>query len=79
MSGPKAKKTSVAVLVQAGFLASSRVTVRHLRPDEPPAGWDPSTDLRLTDRDTVHQLIRAPEKTGEGVPARACRRAWRRG
>jgi putative DNA methylase len=65
----KAKNTSVAGLVEAGFLASSRGKVRLLRPEELPAGWDPATDRRLTAWETVHQLIRALERGGEGAAA----------
>src|SRR5436309_11205532 len=55
----KAKNTSVAGMVEAGILASSRGHVRLLRPDELPPDWDPATDKRLTHWETVHQLIRA--------------------
>jgi putative DNA methylase len=65
----KAKNTSVSGLVEAGFLASSRGKVRLLKPDELPADWDPTTDHRLTAWETVHQLIRALEKGGEGAAA----------
>ena len=65
----KAKNTSVAGLAEAGIVKSSRGKVRLLRPDELPADWDPSTDTRLTAWETVHQLIRALEKGGEGAAA----------
>jgi putative DNA methylase len=65
----KAKNTSVAGLVEAGFLASSRGKVRLLKPEESQANWDPSTDTRLTAWETVHQLIRALEQGGEGAAA----------
>jgi predicted nuclease of restriction endonuclease-like (RecB) superfamily len=65
----KAKNTSAAGLVEAGFLASSRGKVRLLRPDELPADWDPTTDRRLTAWETVHQLIRVLEAGGEGAAA----------
>ena len=64
-----AKNTSVAGLAEAGIVKSSRGKVRLLRPDELPADWDPSTDPRLTAWETVHQLIRALEKGGEGAAA----------
>ena len=54
----KAKNTSVAGMVEAGILASSRGKVRLLRPDELPADWDPATDERLTAWEMVHHLIR---------------------
>jgi len=65
----KAKNTSVAGMVEAGILASSRGKVRLLRPDELPADWDPTTDARLTAWEMVHQLIRALEAGGEGAAA----------
>ena len=65
----KAKNTSVAGMVDAGILASSRGKVRLLRPDELPADWDPTTDLRLTAWEMVHHLIRALESGGEGAAA----------
>jgi len=65
----KAKNTSVAGMVQAGILASSRGKVRLLRPDELPAGWDPATDPRLTAWEVVHHLIGALESDGEVAAA----------
>jgi putative DNA methylase len=65
----KAKNTSVAGMVDAGILASSRGKVRLLRPEDLPAGWDPTTDRRPTSWETVHQLIRALEADGEGAAA----------
>jgi putative DNA methylase len=65
----KAKNTSVAGMVDAGILASSRGKVRLLKPDELPANWDPTTDPRLTAWEMVHQLIRALEGGGEGAAA----------
>jgi putative DNA methylase len=64
-----AKNTSVAGLAEAGIVKSSRGKVRLLRPDELAADWDPITDPRLTAWETVHQLIRALEKSGEGAAA----------
>ncbi len=65
----KAKNTSVAGMVDAGILASSRGKVRLLRPDELLADWDPTTDPRLTAWEMVHHLIRALESGGEGAAA----------
>jgi putative DNA methylase len=65
----KAKNTSVAGMVEAGILASGRGKVRLLRPDELPADWDPRTDARLADWETVHHLIRVLESGGEGAAA----------
>ncbi len=65
----KAKNTSVAGMVDAGILKSSRGKVRLLRPDELPADWDPATDPRLTAWEMVHQLIRGLEAGGESAAA----------
>ena len=65
----KAKNTSVAGMVEAGILASSRGRVRLLRPAELPADWDPARDKRLTAWESVHQLIRVLETGGESVAA----------
>ena len=65
----KAKNTSVAGMVDAGILASSRGKVRLLKPDELPADWDPTTDPRLTAWEMVHHLIRVLEAGGEGAAA----------
>ncbi len=65
----KSKNTSVDGMVQAGIVASKAGRVRLLRPDELPADWDPSTDLRLTAWEMVHQLIRALESGGESAAA----------
>ena len=65
----KAKNTSVAGMVEAGILASSRGKVRLLKPNELPADWDPTTDPRLTAWEMVHHLIRALEAGGEGAAA----------
>ena len=65
-----AKNTSLAGLVEAGIVASSRGKVRLLKPEELPADWDPSTDKRLTNWETVHQLIRVLEAGGEGAAGR---------
>jgi len=65
----KAKNTSVAGLVAAGILASSRGKVHLLRPDELPSGWDPATDPRLTTWEMVHHLVRVLEDGGEGAAA----------
>jgi putative DNA methylase len=65
----KAKNTSVSGMVHSQFLASSRGKVRLLKPAELPADWDPTTDPRLTAWETVHQLIRALEESGESAAA----------
>ncbi|RMD62696.1 MAG: hypothetical protein D6824_06435, partial [Planctomycetota bacterium] len=65
----KAKNTSVAGLVEAGILESSRGRVRLLRPEELPADWDPETDPRLPVWEVVHHLIRVLEAGGETAAA----------
>ena len=64
-----AKNTSLAGLVEAGIVASSRGKVRLLKPEELPADWDPGTDKRLTNWETVHHLIRVLQAGGEGATA----------
>jgi putative DNA methylase len=65
----KAKNTSIAGLVAAGIVASSRGKVRLLKANELPSNWDPTSDPTLTAWETVHQLIRALESGGEGAAA----------
>jgi putative DNA methylase len=60
-----AKNTSLAGLVEAGIVASSRGKVRLLKPEELPTDWDPATDKRLTNWETVHHLIRVLQAGGE--------------
>ena len=50
-------------------MASSRGKVRLLRPEELPADWDPTTDTRLTNWETVHHPIRVLEAGGESAAA----------
>ncbi|MDP9237926.1 MAG: DUF1156 domain-containing protein [Chloroflexota bacterium] len=57
----KSKNTSVAGMVEAGILASSRGKVRLLKPSELPDDWDPATDSRLTVWEMVHHLLRVLE------------------
>ena len=61
----KSKNTSVGGLANAGVVASSRGSVRLLRPEELPADWDPAKDSRLTAWEAVHHLIRALGTGGE--------------
>jgi putative DNA methylase len=65
----KSKNTSVAGMFEAGILESKRGKVRLLKPEELPADWDPSTDLRLTAWEIVHHLIRVLASGGEGQAA----------
>jgi putative DNA methylase len=60
----KSKNTSVAGMVEAGILTSSRGKVRLLKPSEFPTDWDPATDKRLTAWEMVHHLIRVLEGGG---------------
>ena len=64
-----AKNTSVAGLVEAGFLASGRGKVRLLKPAELSNNWDPETDKRLTVWEMVHHLIRVLDAGGETAAA----------
>ena len=65
----RAKNTSVAGVVQAGFVISNAGKVRILKPDELPADWDPLTDTRLTVWEMLHHLVRV-YKLGEDPAAR---------
>jgi len=65
----KSKNTSVAGMVEAGILESTRGKVRLLRPEELPADWDPTSDPRLTAWEIVHHLIRVLASGGEGAAA----------
>lgn len=70
----KSKNTSVAGMVDAGILKSSRGKVRLLKPAELPATWDPATDPRLTAWEMVHHLIRVLEAGGESAAAQLAAR-----
>jgi len=65
----RAKVTSVDGLRRAGILESKNSKVRLLGPSELSVDWDPSTDSRLTNWETVHHLIRVLESDGEGAAA----------
>jgi putative DNA methylase len=65
----KAKNTSVAGLVDAGIVKSSRGKVRLLKADELPSDWDPTKDPRLTAWESVHHLVRTLEAGGEAGAA----------
>jgi putative DNA methylase len=65
----KAKNTSLKGLEQAGTLRQKGGKVRLLKPRELPEDWDPTTDVRLTAWESVHQLIRALEAGGESAAA----------
>ncbi len=65
----RAKNTSIAGMVEAGILVSSRGKVRLFRPVEFPENWNPETDARLTVWEMVHHLIRVLETGGESAAA----------
>jgi putative DNA methylase len=65
----KAKDTSVGGLQVAGILQARAGKVRLLRRGELPAGWDPSTDQRLTVWEVTQHLIRRLEMDGERAAA----------
>jgi putative DNA methylase len=64
-----AKNTSLAGLVEAGIVFSSRGKVRLLKAEQLTTNWDPSADPRLTAWEMVHHLIRALESGGESAAA----------
>ena len=64
----RAKNTSVAGVVQAGFVSSNAGKVRILKPEELPAAWDPVTDTRLTVWEMLHHMVRV-YKQGEAPAA----------
>jgi putative DNA methylase len=66
----KAKNTSVAGMVAAGFLQSRGGKVRLLRRDELAADWNPRTDPRLTLWEVTQHLIHALDREGEAGAAR---------
>jgi putative DNA methylase len=65
----KSKNTSIAGMVEAGIVESKRGKVRLYRPEELPAGWDPTTDPRLSAWEVVHHLIRVVGTGGESAAA----------
>jgi putative DNA methylase len=65
----KSKNTSVDGMKDAGIVASSRGKVRLLKPEELDADWDPTTDVRLSAWETVHQLVRALSTGGDAAAA----------
>jgi putative DNA methylase len=65
----KSKNTAVQGLVEAGIILSKAGKVRLLKPAELPPDWNPTTDVRLTVWEMVHQLIRVLEVSGESAAA----------
>ncbi len=70
----KAKDTSVGGMVEAGILVSGKGKVRLLKPAELATDWDPAIDARLTNWETVHQLIRVLESDGESAASDIARK-----
>ncbi len=70
----KAKNTSTAGLVQAGFLESMGGKVRLLGRAELSESWDPSEDTRLTVWEVTQYLIHSLETGGEEKAADLLRR-----
>jgi putative DNA methylase len=66
----RAKNTGMNGLVAAGIIESKRGKVRLLKPNELPADWNPTTNSRLTNWETVHHLIRVLEAGGEGAASK---------
>ena len=65
----RAKNTSVAGMVQAGILSSSKGKVKLLKPEELPKTWDPEKESRLTTWEMVHHLVRINQQQGESAAA----------
>ncbi|MEI6638331.1 MAG: DUF1156 domain-containing protein [Chlorobium sp.] len=65
----KSKNTAVQGLGEAGIILSKAGKVRLLKPAELPPDWNPTTDVRLTVWEMVHQLIRVLEVSGESAAA----------
>ncbi len=70
----KAKNTSVKGLEDAGIVKSRGGKVRLVRREELPEGWDPTTDTRLRQWETVQHLIRTLETKGEAEAAKLLNR-----
>jgi putative DNA methylase len=65
----KAKNTSIHGLVAAGIIEARAGKVRLLKRDELATDWDPETDKRLTQWESVLHLIHALETDGEAAAA----------
>ena len=65
----KSKNTSVAGMVEAGIVYSSRGKVRLLKPAELLEDWDPAKDKRLSVWKITHHMIRVLESGGERAAA----------
>lgn len=69
-----AKNTSVAGLVEAGFLWAKGGKARLLRREELHADWDPKTDKRLTIWEIGQHLIRTLQTEGEQAASEILRK-----
>jgi putative DNA methylase len=66
----KARNTSIEGMSgKDGFLESKRGKVRLLKPSDLSIAWDPTTDTRLTNWETVHHLVRVLQVSGESAAA----------
>lgn len=63
----RAKGTSVAGLVEAGVVESSKGELRLLKWAEYPSDWSPETDNRTPIWEALHHLIRAVNQQGEAA------------
>lgn len=63
----RAKGTSVAGLVEAGVVESSKGELRLLKWVEYPSDWSPETDNRTPIWEALHHLIRAVNQQGEAA------------
>lgn len=65
----KAKNTSVGGLVESGLLRAAKGKVQLLGREQLDAGWDPTTDRRLTIWEVTQHLIRRLKTGGEQAAA----------
>ena len=63
----RAKGTSVEGVKQAGVLLADAGVVRLLKWADYPAGWDPTTDPRLSVWEVLHHIIRVFKTEGESA------------
>jgi putative DNA methylase len=64
-----ARANSVGGLVASGIVTSRGGKVRLLAPDELPAAWDPTDDVRTNIWEMLHHLVRVFEHAGEATAA----------
>ncbi len=70
----KAKNTAVNGLEEAGIIRAKSGKVRLLKREELSAGWDPTTDNRVSAWEVTQYLIRALETGGETAAATLLRK-----